>query len=237
MKKLMLGVLAMASFVVTSCNQAQKNEPTMKISKINLTDRTIDEVFATISPEKIACCNWAEEYPYAPEVSFKMFHTGDKLYLRFDVAEQYTAARVTEDNGRVWTDSCCEFFLSLDGKAYYNIETSCIGHMLVDYHPTGTSDKIRAGEEIFSQVERISTLGTEPFEERVGDNRWSLTLILPPAVMHQHNIESWDGLKLTANLYKCGDNLSHPHFLSWKPIVLPKPRFHCPEFFKPIEME
>ena len=86
----------------------------MKISKIDLAGRTLEQVFEGIAPEKIACCNWAEEFPYAPEVTFKMFHTGEKLYLRFDVEEQYTAARVAEDNGEVWTDSCCEFFLSLD---------------------------------------------------------------------------------------------------------------------------
>ena len=33
------------------------------------------------------------------------------------------------------------------------------------------------------------------------------------------------------NLYKCGDNLSHPHFLSWQPIDTPQPDFHRPEFF------
>ena len=208
----------------------------MTIAKIALAGLTLAEVFDGIAPEKIACCNWAEEYPYAPNVTFKMFHTGEKLYVRFDVEEGYTAARVAADNGEVWTDSCCEFFLSLDGEAYYNVETTCIGKMLIGYRATG-QEVIHAGEDILSQVERHTSLGTESFEERVGENKWSLMLGLPTAIMHQHKVESWDGLKLKVNLYKCGDNLSKPHFLSWQPIDLPKPCFHCPPFFKAIELE
>ena len=208
----------------------------MKVAKINLAGQTLEQVFEGIAPEKIACCNWAEEYPYAPYVTFKMFHTGDKLYLRFDVEEGYTAARVAENNGEVWTDSCCEFFLSLDGKAYYNVETTCIGKMLIGYRQKCEA-AIHAGEDILSQVERYTSLGTEPFEERIGENKWSLMLGLPTSIMHQHKVESWDGLKLKVNLYKCGDNLSKPHFLSWQPIALPKPCFHCPEFFTAIELE
>ena len=208
----------------------------MKVAKIDLSGRTLEQVFEGIAPEKIACCNWEAEYPYAPEVTFKMFHTGEKLYVRFDVAEQYTAARVTEDNGEVWTDSCCEFFLALNDEAYYNIETTCIGKMLIGYRAKG-QDVIHADDTVLSQVERHTSLGTEPFEERIGDNKWSLMLGLPTAIMHQHKVESWDGLKLKVNLYKCGDNLTKPHFLSWQPIALPHPLFHCPEFFKEIELE
>ena len=37
--------------------------------------------------------------------------------------------------------------------------------------------------------------------------------------------------------YKCGDKLQTPHFLSWAPIDLPKPKFHCPEFFGELVFE
>ena len=208
----------------------------MKVAKIDLSGKTLEQVFEGIAPEKIACCNWAENFPYAPNVTFKMFHTGEKLYVRFDVEEQYTAARVAENNGEVWTDSCCEFFLALNDEAYYNIETTCIGRMLIGYRKKG-EDVIHAGEDVLSLVEHHTSLGTEPFEERVGDNKWSLTLGLPTAIFHQDSVESWNGLKLKVNLYKCGDNLSKPHFLSWQPIALPQPCFHCPEFFTAIELE
>ena len=103
-----------------------------KISGIRPGDwEVVDRAFASVEAQPIACCNWAETYPYAPDVQFRMFHTGDYLMLRFDVAERYTAARVAEDNGRVWTDSCVEFFIAPDTESYYNFETSCIGRLLL----------------------------------------------------------------------------------------------------------
>ena len=36
---------------------------------------------------------------------------------------------------------------------------------------------------------------------------------------------------MKGNVYKCGDMLPHPHFLSFFPIHLPKPDFHRPDFF------
>jgi len=50
-----------------------------------------------------------------------------------------------------------------------------------------------------------------------------------------HSLTDWSGLKAKVNLYKCGDKLSQPHFLSWKPIAAPKPDFHLPEFFEQIK--
>ncbi len=89
------------------------------------------DAFGDIQPQPIACCNWASDYPYAPTASFRMFHNGEYLFVRYDVAEDCTAARVAEDNGEVWTDSCVEFFISTDDKGYYNFETNCIGKLLL----------------------------------------------------------------------------------------------------------
>ena len=107
--------------------------------------------------------------------------------------------------------------------------------MLIGYRQKG-QDVIHADDTVLSQVERTTSLGTEPFEERVGDNKWSLMLGLPTSIMHQHKVESWDGLKLKVNLYKCGDGCNRAHFLSWSPIDLPEPNFHCPQFFGVVKM-
>ena len=86
-------------------------------------------------------------------------------------------------------------------------------------------------------VKRYTTLPGEPFAEREGDNRWSLTLAIPPQALFRHGLTDWSGLKARMNLYKCGDNLSHPHFLSWRPIQTEKPDFHRPEFFERVTFE
>jgi len=48
-----------------------------KIAGIAPDDRAaVDEAFAGIEPLPVACCNWPAEFPYAPEASFRLFHTG-----------------------------------------------------------------------------------------------------------------------------------------------------------------
>ena len=72
-----------------------------KIAGIAPDDRAaVDEAFAGIEPLPVACCNWPAEFPYAPEVSFRMFHTGDWLMLRFDVAERPRASPLSAVTGR-----------------------------------------------------------------------------------------------------------------------------------------
>ena len=197
-----------------------------KITGVSPDDRAaVEQAFAEIEPQPVACCNWPAEFPYAPEVSFRMFHTGDRLMLRFDVAESYTAALVTEDNGEVWTDSCVEFFIAPDEGLYYNFETTCIGRMLLSGRKSRTEDVQPAPAEVLASVKRFTTYPFgEPFAEREGDNRWSLTLAIPPQVLFRHALTDWSGLEARMNLYKCGDRLSHPHF-------------HRPEFFEAVTFE
>ena len=210
-----------------------------KIAGISPDDRAaVEQAFAELKPRSIACCNWPEEFPYAPEVSFRMFHTGDWLMIRFDVAENYTAALVTEDNGQVWTDSCVEFFIAPDEGLYYNFETTCIGRMLLSGRKSRTEDVQPAPAEVLASVKRLPTYPFgEPFAEREGDNRWSLTLAIPPQALFRHALTDWSGLTARMNLYKCGDKLSHPHFLSWRPIQTGSPDFHRPEFFEEVTFE
>lgn len=125
----------------------------------------VDRAFDGIAPCRIACCNWAAEYPYAPEATFRMFHTGDYLMLRFDVAERYTAARVTEDNGRVWTDSCVEFFIAPDEGLYYNFETTCIGRLLLGARKSRTEAE-HASPETLEGILRRTSLPGEPCRAR-----------------------------------------------------------------------
>ncbi len=194
----------------------------------------IEEAFSRVSPEAIACNNWAEEYPYAPKVNFRMFHSGEDLHLRFEVEEQYTQALVERDNGDVWTDSCVEFFLSLDDRGYYNFETTCIGRMLMAFRKV-KPEPTYATEEILSLIERTPSIGSEPFAELIGENKWTMTLKIPASALFRHELKSWQGVEARMNLYKCGDNLTKPHFLSWRPIDMPSPNFHVPQFFETVK--
>ena len=184
----------------------------------------------------IACVNWAE-FPYQPEVKFRAVHTGDAILLHYQVTEASVRAVAAADDGRVWEDACVEFFLSPEGNDfYYNFECNCATKLLLHGGPAG-GERPTASEEVLKSVKRWSSLGTEPFEERVGECTWEVALVIPASAIFRHEIETFNGKTMRANFYKCGDKLQTPHFLSWAPIELPKPKFHCPEFFGEIVFE
>lgn len=183
--------------------------------------------------EAIRCVNW-KDYPYCPEVKFRIAHTGDGILLEYRVKEESVRAAADTDNGRVWEDSCCEFFLQFpdDEDNYYNIECNCGGTLLIGYGRKG--EREHAPQEVTCTVQRRSSLGKAPFDERTEDGEWQLVLNIPAGAFFRHRIENLTGRMVRANFYKCGDNLRTPHFLSWSPINLPEPCFHCPEFFAPV---
>lgn len=182
----------------------------------------------------IACNNWKKEFPYEPKTSVKLWHNGESLFLNFKVEEEEAAAMVSEDNGRVCQDSCVEFFISFDNNGYYNLETNCIGKVLLSHRRGRKIDVEYASPEILAGIKRVSSLGSSPFECRKMNGPWTMTLEIPIKSFFKHSYESYNGLKAKCNIYKCGDALPKPHFLSWKPIKAENPDFHLPNFFSPI---
>lgn len=183
------------------------------------------------SREKIECVNWAAEYPFCPAVEFAMVHDGDNIYLKYWVAEPTTMALVGADFGEVWNDSCVEFFISLS-KGYYNFEFNALGHGLSSFR-TSKECATPTPESLMSTIERYPSLEGEPFSEReVG--AWSLLLKIPRQALFSDCVETLCGVDARINLYKCGDGMLTPHFVSWSPIALEQPNFHCPEFFREV---
>lgn len=184
----------------------------------------------------IGCVNWPQEFPYAPQAEFRLAHTGDTLLIDYRVAEHSVAAVAQADGGRVWEDSCCELFLQpTTGGPYYNIECNCAGTLLIACGPV-REGREPAPQEVLNGVKRWSSLGREPFTERVGDVGWHLSLIVPACTFFGHEIADLSGRSMRGNAYKCGDLLERPHFLSWAPIPIAAPDFHRPDFFAPMQM-
>ncbi len=185
----------------------------------------------------IAHANWQKEFPYRPEVCVRIAHCGDRILLHYRVKEDRIRAHFGADNGEVWTDSCVEFFCIPAGDGvYYNLECNCIGTILLGVGPE-KAGRVRAGQEVLGTISRWSSLGREAFEERPSQEPWEVALIVPVKAFFQHRLTSLRGARVRANFYKCGDALTQAHFLSWTPIQLPKPNFHCPDFFGELEFE
>lgn len=180
--------------------------------------------------------NWPG-FSYKPLVSFCIGYNQDKIFLRFKVVEDNVMATIKEDLGRVWTDSCVEFFLSPEGgEGYYNIEANCIGSILVGYGKN-RDERENAPLESLRSVVRFPSLGFNPFTKIEGKSEWDLLLIIQAKTFFCHEINDFSGKKMKANFYKCGDEMETPHFLSWSPVHTAEPDFHQAYFFKEIYFE
>lgn len=210
----------------------------MKIDRVG----SAEEFFAALDCDRsafglheVACVNWPAEFPANPDVKFAVAHTGTEILLKFFVDEEYTRGCVAQDNGRVWTDSCVEFFVSFDETGYYNLECTCTGRVLLGFRKQRENCTM-AGQTVMDSIRRNPSLGTELFTEKRG-TAWTLEIVLPVSAFFKHRIGSLSGMAVRGNFFKCGDELPVPHFLSWQPIDNPKPDFHLEKFFGEIVFE
>ncbi|MEX1241060.1 MAG: carbohydrate-binding family 9-like protein [Cyclobacteriaceae bacterium] len=174
------------------------------------------------------------EFPYKPEISFAMAHSGDCIFMKFNVLERFIQAIHRNSNEPVSQDSCVEFFIALDnGGDYYNFEFNCIATCKAAFGTKNRQDREYLSDEIIDQISRQVLIRKGP-EHTDGSVAWELTVAIPLQVFCFSDITSFKGLKGRANFYKCGDNLPEPHFIVWNEVKAPKPDFHLPEFFGKI---
>lgn len=182
--------------------------------------------------------NWPADFPEKPEVTVEVSNDHERLFLHWHVKGHQLRAVTTEDQGPVWEDSCVEFFCQVPGdKHYMNFETNCIGAMVGSRRLGRAEDVQPLTPDEMHSIKRICTYAREAFEERDGLFEWEVKLEIPLSLIFQCPISNLQfPLKLSANFYKCADQTKRPHFLSWRPIDLPKPDFHCPQFFGQITL-
>lgn len=194
---------------------------------------TLFQQLANVPSHPIACVNW-KDYDYAPQVEVKIAQSSAALLLQYAVQEKCIRAKCTQGNGEVWKDSCVEFFVSLDNKkTYYNFELNCIGVPLLRYNQRPHEGPM-ATPQVLADIHTKSSLGTQPIALQSGNFAWTLSAAIPYTCFFAHNIKNLAQETVFANLYKCGDELETPHFLSLFPIHTPTPNFHCPEFFEQL---
>lgn len=187
--------------------------------------------------QPIACQNWPEEYSYAPDVKFRMWHDDVRLHIEFQVSEKTTKAEQTVPGGPVYMDSCVECFIQPDGNDphYYNFEWNAAGRLAMACR-TERNDPEPAPLQILASVDSKPSLGSEPFPEHAA-GPWSLEVTIPAAALFHAGVHSWSGKQMRMNLYKCGDGLSDVHYLTWAPVRTASPDYHRPEFFVPVTFE
>lgn len=121
---------------LSAINPQNSKMKELSVKKVSVANVPVESVPALLDKEKVAfqpvnTVNWAD-YPYCPDVEFRIAHTSDAILLHFKVKEGSVAAVAGHDNGPVWEDACVEFFSvpAADG-VYYNMECNCTGTLLM----------------------------------------------------------------------------------------------------------
>lgn len=196
-----------------------------------LSEEALRQRLEGLESHTVGCVNWADEYPYAPRVRFHVAYSERALAVLFEVEEEHVRAVTLENNGPVWEDSCVEFFVrNPKGEGYFNFEINCVGALLAASRRSRT-DAEHFTPERLSLIRHFGSLPHERVDNAQGGSWWMVEVIPFEVLGLEEAPESID-----ANFYKCGDGCRNPHFLSWSPIELPTPNFHCPEFFGRVEL-
>ena len=142
-----------------------------------MSDAELRSTLQEIHANPIANVNWSE-YPYAPEVSFKMAYSDKAIAILFEVKEDHVRAEAMENNGPVWQDSCVEFFvMGPDGEHYTNFEMNCAGTMLAARR-TSRHDPAPFAPEQFTPIRRITSLPHEKIDSKgEGQSWWAMEVI------------------------------------------------------------
>ena len=175
---------------------------------------------------------------HQPTTEARIIYSEEGLHIIFRVEDKYVRSVQTEFNSAVCTDSCVEFFVKpKSNKGYINFELNCGGTLLSSYIEdcTRTDDgfaKYQMLTEADAQMIGIyHSLPETVTPERTEPTTWINQLYIPFKLLETYvgKLTPIVGQTWRANLYKCGDKSSHPHWASWNPV--PELNFHMPESF------
>lgn len=200
---------------------------TLSVPRLNGDDWR-QALLAQGTPFRVDQVNWPDAFPTAPSCEGFIGRTDEALAIHWKVSGPDLRVQNLEDGGRIWEDSCCELFVLHPEKGeYINIEVNAAGILLAAWG-AGRNERRPLSKDELSRIIRVADV-KGPCNEVGGVHDWSLSLLIP------FNLLGLDAARLPAalkgNIYKCGDETAHPHFLSWSPVGTPQPDFHRPEFF------
>ena len=175
---------------------------------------------------------------HRPKTSARLLYSEEGIFGIFLVVDRYVRCVHTRYGEPVYKDSCVEFFVRpKPARGYFNFEFNCGGTLLCSYitnperTPDGFVEYALIPEPEGRAVEVFHSLPAVVDPEIAGLTNWSLEFFIPFSLLEKYTGPTGDigGQEWKANFYKCGDETSHPHWLSWKP--LPQLNFHMPEYF------
>ena len=232
MKNKMLSAVILTAVIFTAMLTGCADQTAQDVSKNAADTYTITKVSGEIDwsaiPEMpIDKVLWTEDYGI--RATGQLCYDEDNLYVHQSAVEQDIRAENTEPLSPVYQDSCLEFFFMIEGSPnYFNFEINPNGCLCTEYGPEKT-DRIDIVRNDAADYFDIHT-------DRTADG-WEVFYKIPLKYIRFFAPDHQFKGKLLGNMYKCGNNTVHKHYLSWAMIDLEKPNFHCPEYFGTLIFE
>jgi len=189
-------------------------------------------------------CFRPEGTGHRPRTLAKLLYGSAGISGIFRVEDRYVRNVHTEYMDPVYRDSCVEFFFRPGtGSGYFNFEFNCGGALLSSYitdperTAAGFKEFIPLPREDGERVAIYHSLPKVTDPEIVRPTVWLLEFFIPLWMIEKYagSLGRLTGSEWRANLYKCADDTSHPHWASWAPIT--SKNFHLPECFGRIRFE
>jgi hypothetical protein len=180
---------------------------------------------------------------HRPRVGAKLLHDDDTLYVHFRVEDAYVRAVHTTYESDTYKDSCVEVFLQPEGRqGYFALELNCGGAFSLRFieDPTRTPNRFAKWTPVAESDARVirvaHALPSLVDPELPGPTTWWVEVAWPRAAMEPYcgPLGRLSGQRWRGNLFKCGDETSHPHWATWAPIGEAL-NFHQPAYFDQIE--
>jgi len=185
-----------------------------------------------------------ESSDHKPQISLRVLHDKDTIYGLYQVKDRYVKVTHVGYQASVCQDSCVEFFFKPSvGPGYFNLEMNAGGSYLFYYirnHQRaehGFADYSPVDEKCGSLIKVQTTLPKVVDPEITTPLTWYAMFTIPMAAIEPYcgKVGDLSGQKWSGNFYKCGDDTSHPHWITWAPI--PVLNYHIPEAFQEIDFE
>ncbi|MFH1980992.1 MAG: carbohydrate-binding family 9-like protein [Pseudomonadota bacterium] len=177
-----------------------------------------------------------------PKAAVKIAYDDMAIWVMFRVEDRYVRAVAKAHQDSVCRDSCVEFFFTPGAdvsRGYFNFEMNCGGTMLFHFQPLPGKGRIEVPESELNKISSAHSLPRIVDPEITESVTWTVEYRIPTAMLEKYCpvTPPAPNVLWRANFYKCADETSHPHWLTWSPVDLPDPNFHVPQSFGILKFE
>jgi hypothetical protein len=195
---------------------------------------------------KTATATKIDEFPWYKEgkkqgTTVRLLYDDKAIYALFVCDDSHIFSKTTELNGPVCTDSCVEFFATINpekGPDYFNFEANCCGTFHLGYGPDRATRTLITPEPA-NRIKVATSVPQATKEESPRDNGWWLAAAIPfdvIAEMAGEKAQPKAGTIWRANFYRCGGKTDQ-QFGVWNPVSNAYPDYHRPEYFGRLKFE